>query len=78
MENSGCIIRSKEEIRRKIEKVTVIFKDGEEINFFNVKNAYYSYCSEGKNNMWEIICEQEIIMIAREEIKSIKVIYQKR
>lgn len=75
MENSRCIIRSKEEIRRKIEKVTVVFKDGKEINFFNAKNVYYS---ERKNNMWVIICEQEIIMLAREEIKSIKVIYQRQ
>ena len=75
MENSKIIIRSKENIRREIERVEVALKDGKEIVFFNVKNAHYS---ERENNMWVIICEREIIMIAREEIKSIKVIYQKR
>lgn len=74
MENSKCLIRTKENIRRKIEKVTVTFKDGEGINFFNVINAHYS---ERENSMWVIICEQETVRIAREEIKTIKVIYQR-
>lgn len=37
MENSKIIIRSKEKIRRGIERVEVALKDGKEIVFFNVK-----------------------------------------
>lgn len=74
MENSKIIIRSKEKVRREIERVEVDFKDGKGLNFFNVKTAYYS---ERENNMWVIVCEQETIRIAREEIKTIKVIYQR-
>lgn len=74
MENSKIIIRSKENIRRKIERIEVALKDGKEIVFLNVKNACYS---EIENNMWVIICERETTMIAREEIKTIKIIYQR-
>lgn len=74
MENSKIIIGSKERIRRGIERVEVDFKDGKGLNFFNVKNVHYS---ERENNMWMIVCEQETIMIAREEIKTIKIIYQR-
>ena len=74
MENSKIIIRSKEKTRRGIERVEVDFKDGKGLNFSNVKNAYYS---ERENNMWVIVCEQETVRIAREEIKTIKVIYQR-
>lgn len=74
MENSKIIIGSKERIRRGIERVEVDFKDGKGLNFFNVKNVYYS---ERENNMWTIVCEQETIKIAREEIKTFKVIYQR-
>lgn len=74
MENSKIIIRSKEKIRRGIERVEVALKDGKGIVFFNVKNVYYS---ERENNMWMIVCEQETTMIAREEIKTIKIIYQR-
>lgn len=74
MENSKIIIRSKENIRREIERVEVALKDGKEIVFFNVKNACYL---ERENNMWVIICEQETTRIAREEIKTIKIIYQR-
>lgn len=74
MENSKCFIRTKEYMRREIERIEVDLKDGKGIIFFNVKNAYYS---ERENNMWVIICEQETTRIAREEIKTIKVIYQR-
>lgn len=74
MENSKCFIRAKEYMRREIERIEVDLKDGKGIIFFNVKNAYYS---ERENNMWVIICEQETTRIAREEIKTIKVIYQR-
>lgn len=58
---------------QKIERVEVALKDGKTIIFFNVKNAYYSKVESG---MWIILCKQETAMIAREEIKTIKVIYQ--
>lgn len=74
MEDSKIIIRSKEKIRREIEKIEVTFKEGITLNYFNVKNAYYS---ERENNMWVIVCKQETVRIAREEIKTIKVIYQR-
>lgn len=74
MENSKIIIRSKDLTRRGIERVEVTLKNGKGIVFFNVKNVYYS---ERENNMWMIVCEQETTMIAREEIKTIKIIYQR-
>lgn len=58
---------------KKVERVEVALKDGNTIIFFNVKNAYYSKMESG---MWMIICEQETTRIAREVIKTIKVIYQ--
>lgn len=74
MENSKFIIRSDGNKRREMERVEVDLKSGKGIIFFNIKSVFYS---EREGNMWTIVCEQETTRIAREEIKTIKIIYQR-